>query len=66
MNPNDDAHPARPAQRQRCPICGKRAAPAHRPFCSPRCRAVDLGRWLNGSYRVETEERAEDGAAENS
>jgi endogenous inhibitor of DNA gyrase (YacG/DUF329 family) len=22
------------------------------PFCSPRCRAVDLARWFTGSYRV--------------
>ena len=22
------------------------------PFCSPRCRAVDLGKWFTGSYRV--------------
>ena len=22
------------------------------PFCSPRCRAADLGNWLNESYRI--------------
>jgi uncharacterized protein len=22
------------------------------PFCSPRCRAIDLARWFTGSYRV--------------
>jgi endogenous inhibitor of DNA gyrase (YacG/DUF329 family) len=22
------------------------------PFCSDRCRVVDLGRWLGGSYRI--------------
>jgi endogenous inhibitor of DNA gyrase (YacG/DUF329 family) len=22
------------------------------PFCSARCRAVDLARWFTGSYRV--------------
>jgi endogenous inhibitor of DNA gyrase (YacG/DUF329 family) len=22
------------------------------PFCGARCRDVDLGRWLNGSYRM--------------
>jgi len=43
-----------------CPICGKPATPRHRPFCSKRCRDVDLGRWLRGVYRVETEEGAED------
>ena len=39
-----------------CPICGKPALPAHRPFCSARCRSIDLGRWLRGVYRVETDE----------
>lgn len=22
------------------------------PFCSPRCKAVDLSRWLDGDYRI--------------
>jgi len=36
-----------------CPICGKPAElPRYRPFCSPRCAEVDLGRWFNGSYVV--------------
>jgi hypothetical protein len=39
-----------------CPICGKRATTGHRPFCSRRCRDIDLGRWLRGVYRVETDE----------
>ncbi len=29
------------------------------PFCSPRCRAVDLGRWFIGEYRVPDEKSAE-------
>ncbi len=37
---------------RRCPICGKPAVQANRPFCSPRCRDVDLHRWLSGSYVV--------------
>ena len=24
----------------------------HRPFCSDRCRLIDLGDWLTGSFRV--------------
>jgi endogenous inhibitor of DNA gyrase (YacG/DUF329 family) len=43
-----------------CPICGKPSAPGHRPFCSKRCRDIDLGRWLRDVYRVETEEGPED------
>jgi endogenous inhibitor of DNA gyrase (YacG/DUF329 family) len=23
-----------------------------RPFCSERCKRVDLGRWLSGDYRI--------------
>jgi uncharacterized protein len=33
-----------------CPICGKPAQDATRPFCSSRCRDVDLNRWLSGTY----------------
>ena len=47
-----------------CPICGKPAIPAHQPFCSGRCRDIDLGRWLKGTYRIETDETSEDGAGE--
>jgi hypothetical protein len=43
--------------RIRCPICEKviENAPddfAPRPFCSARCKLVDLGRWLDGAYRI--------------
>ncbi len=49
-----------------CPICdkpmdgrGPKEWPQW-PFCSRRCRLIDLGRWLGGSYRIETPARAED------
>lgn len=35
-----------------CPICGKPAVPDHKPFCSRRCAEIDLGRWLNDSYKL--------------
>ncbi len=35
-----------------CPICGKPAAPAFKPFCSKRCADVDLQRWLSGRYAI--------------
>lgn len=40
-----------------CPICqraaaAERAANAHSPFCSARCKAIDLGRWLSGAYAL--------------
>ncbi|THD62715.1 DNA gyrase inhibitor YacG [Phenylobacterium sp.] len=34
----------------KCPVCGRPAAPQHRPFCSPRCGDLDLHRWLSGGY----------------
>ena len=42
----------------RCPICdqplraGRATDPSHRPFCSERCRRIDLGRWLGEKYRI--------------
>ena len=39
-----------------CPVCGRRTefAPANRwrPFCSQRCKTIDLARWMDGSYAV--------------
>jgi uncharacterized protein len=35
-----------------CPICSKATEAAYTPFCSRRCADIDLGRWLNESYRV--------------
>jgi uncharacterized protein len=39
----------------KCPTCGKpveRKDNPFRPFCSERCKMVDLGRWVNEEYRV--------------
>ena len=40
----------------RCPICKREALPRARnadfPFCSARCRALDLGRWLGAEYKI--------------
>ena len=35
-----------------CPECGKPAVNEHKPFCSSRCRKVDLNRWLGGGYAI--------------
>jgi len=39
-----------------CPICRKEARPRNEngafPFCYPRCKVVDLGKWLDEAYRV--------------
>jgi uncharacterized protein len=37
---------------KKCPICGKPATEASHPFCSERCRDVDLNRWLSNSYAI--------------
>jgi endogenous inhibitor of DNA gyrase (YacG/DUF329 family) len=44
------------AKARKCPICGKPASQAQRPFCSDRCRTIDLSRWLTETYRVPSEE----------
>ncbi len=47
-----------------CPICGRPAIAAYRPFCSSRCADIDLHRWLSGSYAIPvSEEDDEDGDA---
>lgn len=46
-----------------CPICKRASAREHYPFCSNRCRDVDLNRWLSGSYAIpvaDDEAKAED------
>ena len=35
-----------------CPECGRPSDRAHYPFCSARCKAVDLNRWLSGAYVI--------------
>ncbi|HOX06321.1 MAG TPA: DNA gyrase inhibitor YacG [Planctomycetota bacterium] len=63
----------------KCPICGRATdapaqpaapggavkLPPNFPFCSKRCRLLDLGRWFDGHYRIPGAplEVAEDGPA---
>ena len=37
-----------------CPICKKRVlfGTAEFPFCSERCKQIDLGMWANEEYRI--------------
>ncbi|MBW2463115.1 MAG: DNA gyrase inhibitor YacG [Deltaproteobacteria bacterium] len=47
-----------------CPTCSKavmeplpeRATESSFPFCSQRCRGVDLAKWLDGGYRLDDDE----------
>lgn len=44
------------ARKAKCPMCAKAAVEKFHPFCSKRCADLDLGRWLGGQYRVQTDE----------
>lgn len=47
----------------RCPICSatvKLTALTTPPFCSERCRVIDLGRWLDEAYAVPEIRRGDD------
>ncbi|HOL73246.1 MAG TPA: DNA gyrase inhibitor YacG [Bryobacteraceae bacterium] len=45
----------------KCPICKKEVAPGgpYVPFCSDRCRLIDLGNWASEKYRISTPLRPE-------
>jgi endogenous inhibitor of DNA gyrase (YacG/DUF329 family) len=54
----------------RCPVCDKPFDPEQSPampFCSERCRWIDLGRWLDEQHGLtrDPDEAAEDDAAEH-
>ncbi len=52
-------HPQKPKATD-CPLCGKKVAPPHTPFCSRRCSQLDLGNWLNEAYVIPAHEADED------
>ncbi|STR45973.1 DNA gyrase inhibitor YacG [Iodobacter fluviatilis] len=45
-----------PAFQIKCPSCGKQHTYStdnpSRPFCSERCKLIDLGRWANEEYAI--------------
>ena len=45
---NDDGKPGK------CPICREKLAAdtAHAPFCSARCKTIDLAKWADGDYKI--------------
>jgi hypothetical protein len=45
---------------EKCPICKTESQREWLPFCSKRCKEVDLGRWLSGSYVVPGEDGTTD------
>lgn len=41
--------------KKKCPICKKAAKKENNPFlpfCSERCKKIDLGKWALGEYRI--------------
>ena len=52
----------------RCPICKNPVASTDEqfPFCSQRCRTIDLGRWASGQYVIPAspQDEEEDGLPE--
>jgi uncharacterized protein len=59
--------------RLKCPICKKpvKSNDAEFPFCSDRCRKIDLGKWASGAYVIaspvtDTSESLSGGLPDNS
>ena len=63
----------------KCPICGKEMQSLSKaslrkegddvsyfPFCSERCKLIDLGAWLDSDYSISTVQEPEDSEDENS
>jgi endogenous inhibitor of DNA gyrase (YacG/DUF329 family) len=46
--------PRKRSVKLRCPICKKpvQSADPEFPFCSRRCRTIDLGKWASGGYVI--------------
>ncbi len=52
----------------KCPLCGKETAwegNPYRPFCSERCRLIDLGAWSGEEYRIPAEKKRSDDESED-
>ncbi len=47
----------------KCPICKKTTTWEEnpwRPFCSERCKLIDLGKWASGEYSIPGEKTEEE------
>jgi uncharacterized protein len=48
---------------EKCPHCGKETSADNnlfRPFCSKRCKLIDLGAWISGTYRIPEQNEDDD------
>ncbi len=69
-----DVHmPRKRVVKLRCPICKKsvKSTDPDFPFCSDRCRLIDLGKWASGGYVIsspvtDAEEEVQDRPVEDS
>ncbi|MEQ1953951.1 DNA gyrase inhibitor YacG [Mesorhizobium sp. CN2-181] len=55
--------PLRP--KRPCPECGRPSARDTYPFCSTRCKDVDLNRWLTGAYVIRATDDEDEGGGPN-
>jgi len=52
----------------RCPVCARQFEPHQSPampFCSQRCRQIDLHRWLGEKYAIPDARSPDEAAAED-
>ena len=63
MKPENKASPVQP-KRVTCPTCGGDSVYAatneFRPFCSARCKNIDLGAWASENFSMPTDGLSED------
>jgi endogenous inhibitor of DNA gyrase (YacG/DUF329 family) len=48
--------------RAQCPRCGvliRWGGNPYRPFCSERCKLIDLGQWVDEGYRLDGEKASD-------
>ncbi|MCF8168318.1 MAG: DNA gyrase inhibitor YacG [Rhodoferax sp.] len=68
MTPSNNPHASDPSHIAEkvviCPTCGGDSVYAltnpHRPFCSARCKNVDLGAWASEEFRMPTDAPPDD------
>ncbi len=64
VNNPSNSHIATPEKLVTCPGCGGDSVygphNVYRPFCSERCKQIDLGAWANEGFRVPAEAPADD------
>ena len=58
MNSDSKVTPLRP--KRPCPECGKPSARDTFPFCSARCKDIDLNSWLKGAYVIKARDDEEE------